>query len=93
VTGDGGKPAQGVAPLSAADWLDAALASSTGAAFWGALSPLEAAGCPSLLRPCSPPDAESLHRVVLAHAPAPVAHRGAGPEHVGLVEVPASSPA
>jgi hypothetical protein len=92
VTGYGVKPLQIVEPLYKAYGLYAAVDPTTGAAFGWELPRLDATCFSLFLNKFGPYYAESLHIILLDHAPAHVAHRVQLPENVVLVWWPASSP-
>src|SRR5262245_25728916 len=92
LTGYGVQPVQVVEPLYESSWLYAAVAPTTGDAFWGEVLRLDA-DCFALFRDtCAQHYAERLHSVLLDHAPAHGAQRVAVPENVLLMWLPAYSP-
>jgi hypothetical protein len=86
------KPVQIVAPLDAYYWLYAAVAPTTGEAFWWELPGLDADCFTVFLRQFGQHYADSLNIMFLEQAPAQVAQRVEVPENVLLVWLPASSP-
>jgi hypothetical protein len=92
LTGYGVKPVQVVAPRYEYYWRYAAVAPTTGEAFWGELPRLDADCFTVFLRQFGQHDAESLNLVLLDQAPAHVAQRVEVPEYSVLVWLPAYSP-
>jgi hypothetical protein len=92
LTGCGVKPVQVVAPLYEYYWLYAAVAPTTGEAFWWELPRLDADCFTIFLRQFSQHYADSLNVVLLDQAPAHVAQRVQIPENVVLGWLPAYSP-
>jgi DDE superfamily endonuclease len=92
LTGYGVQPLQGVEPLSESYWLSAAVAPTTGEAFWWELPHLDAECFSLFLDKCGQCYAESLNSILLDQAPAHVAQRGAVPDNVVRMGLPAYSP-
>jgi putative transposase len=91
-TGYGVKPVQVVEPLYESYWLYAAVAPTTGEAFWWELPRLDAECFGIFLHKFGQHYADSLNIVLLDQAPAHVAQRVAIPENVVLVWLPPYSP-
>ena len=85
------QPVPIVAPREESSGLSAAVAPTPGEACWGEWPGLEADGCTGLLRRVGQNDPASLPSRRLEQAPAQVAQRVEGPEHVLRVWWPASS--
>jgi DDE superfamily endonuclease len=92
LTGYGVKPVQVIEPLYESYWLYAAVAPTTGDAFWWELPRLDADCFTLLLDQLSHCYTERLNIVLLDQAPAHVAQRVAVPENVLLMWLPANSP-
>jgi transposase len=92
LTDCGVKPVQVIEPLYESYWLYAAVAPTTGDAFWWELPRLDATCFALFLDKFAQPYAESLNIVLLDQAPAHVAQRVQWPENVVLVWLPAYSP-
>jgi hypothetical protein len=87
--GSGVQPGQIVAPLYESYWLSAAVEPTPGEACWWEVPNLAADCGSSCLRPWGQSSPQGLHSVLLDQAPAQVAQRVEGPEHVVLVGLPA----
>jgi hypothetical protein len=92
LTRAGVKPSQMVEPLYEYYWLYAAVAPTTGEAFWWEMPPLDAECFTVFLTRFAQQYADSLNLVLLDSAPAHVAQRVPVPDNVVLIPLPAYSP-
>jgi cytochrome c1 len=92
LTSYGVKPVQGVEPLYESSWVYAAVAPTTGDAFWWELPRLDADCFTVFLHPFGHHYSARLNLVLLDHAPAHMAQRVQSPDNVVLVWRPAYSP-